>query len=108
VIAMQLTLPAPVDRQPLAQIDAPIPVPRAGDIRIRVRACGVCHTDLHIVEGDISPAKLPSVPGHQVVGVVDGRGLHATRFRNEDRVGVLWLYSTCGEFAYCRSGRDNR
>ncbi len=104
---MQLTLPGPVDGQPLAQMDAPIPVPGAGDIRIHVRACGVCHTDLHIVEGDISPVKLPIVPGHQVVGVVDGRGPHAARFHDGDRVGVPWLYSTCGECAYCRSGREN-
>ena len=104
---MQLTLPGPVDRQPLAQIDAPIPVSGAGDIRIRVRACGVCHTDLHIVEGDIAPAKLPIVPGHQVVGAVDGCGPRAERFREGDRVGVPWLYSTCGECAYCRSGREN-
>ena len=104
---MQLTLPGPVDGQPLAQIDAPIPVPGAGDIRIRVRACGVCHTDLHIVEGDIAPVKLPVVPGHQVVGAVDRRGSHADRFREGDRVGVPWLYSTCGECAYCRSGREN-
>ena len=104
---MQLTLPGPVDGQPLAQMDAPIPVPGAGDIRIRVRACGVCHTDLHIVEGDIAPARLPIVPGHQVVGTVDGRGSRAERFREGDRVGVPWLYSTCGECAYCRSGREN-
>jgi len=104
---MQLTLPGPVDGQPLAQIDAPIPVPGAGDIRIRVRACCVCHTDLHIVEGDIAPVKLPVVPGHQVVGAVDRRGSHADRFREGDRVGVPWLYSTCGECAYCRSGREN-
>jgi propanol-preferring alcohol dehydrogenase len=100
-------LPGPVDRQPLTQMDTPIPVPGAGDIRIRVRACGVCHTDLHIVEGDIAPVKLPIVPGHQVVGAVDGRGAHADRFRDGDRAGVPWLYSTCGECAYCRSSREN-
>ena len=104
---MQLTLPGPVDRQPLMLIDMPIPIPGAGDIRIRVHACGVCHTDLHIAEGDIAPVKLPIVPGHQVVGTVDGRGSRANRFHDGERVGVPWLYSTCGECAHCRSGREN-
>jgi len=104
---MQLALPEPVDRQPLAQIDAPVPVPGAGAIRIRVRACGVCHTDLHIVEGGIPPVKLPIVPGHQIVGVVDGRSPGADRFREGDRVGVPWLYAACGDCPHCRSGREN-
>ena len=107
MIVMRLTLPGPVDRLPLARTDAPIPVPGAGAIRIRVRACGVCHTDLHIVEGDIPPARLPIVPGHQIAGMVDGRGPGAERFREGDRVGVPWLYSACGDCLYCRSGREN-
>ncbi len=107
MIVMQLAHPQPIDRQPLAPIERPIPDPGAGDIRIRVRACGVCHTDLHIVEGDIHHPRLPIVPGHQIVGVVDVRGPAATRFRDGDRVGVPWLYSTCGRCQYCLSGREN-
>jgi len=107
MIAMQLSQPAPIDRQPLTPVDRPIPDPRAGEVRIRVRACGVCHTDLHIVEGDIPHPRLPIVPGHQIVGVVEARGSGASLFRDGDRIGVPWLYSTCGECEYCHSDREN-
>jgi propanol-preferring alcohol dehydrogenase len=107
MIAMQLARPDSIDRRPLAQVERAVADPRAGEIRIRVRACGVCHTDLHIVEGDIPHPRLPIVPGHQIVGVVDARGPGATRFRDSDGVGVPWLYSTCGECDDCRSGREN-
>ncbi|MGH2591880.1 MAG: zinc-dependent alcohol dehydrogenase family protein [Anaerolineae bacterium] len=107
MIAMQLTRPQPVDQQPLAPVERPMPEPGEGEVRIRVRACGVCHTDLHIVEGDIPHPKLPIVPGHQIVGVVDARGPNAARFREGDRAGVPWLYSTDGTCAYCLSGREN-
>ena len=78
-----------------------------GEIRVHVRACGVCHTDLHIVEGDLALPKLPVVPGHQIVGTVDALGAGVNEFREGDRVGVPWLYSTCGECAYCRRGLEN-
>ncbi len=108
MIAMLLAQPQPLDRQPLALVERPTPDPRAGEIRIHVRACGVCHTDLHIVEGDIPHPKLPIVPGHQIAGVVDAPGPGgATRFREGDRVGVPWLYSTCGACEYCLNGREN-
>ena len=74
---------------------------------MRVRACGVCHTDLHIVEGDLALPKLPVVPGHQIVGTVDALGAGVNEFREGDRVGVPWLYSTCGECVYCRKGLEN-
>jgi len=107
MIAMQLARPQPVDQQPLAPVERPMPEPGEGEVRIRVRACGVCHTDLHIVEGDIPHPKLPIVPGHQIAGVVDARGPNAERFQEGDRAGVPWLYSTCGACEYCRSGHEN-
>lgn len=74
---------------------------------MRVRRCGVCHTDLHIVEGDLRLPKLPLIPGHQIVGTIDAVGDSVTRVRVGDRVGVPWLYSTCGKCEYCRRGKEN-
>ena len=105
--AMLLEKPRPVDENPLRLAELPLPVPAAGEIRIRVRACAVCHTDLHIVEGDLPLPKLPVVPGHQIVGTVDALGAGVTEFREDDRVGVPWLYSTCGECTYCLKGLEN-
>ncbi len=82
-------------------------MPGPGEIRVRVLACGVCRTDLHIVDGDLPPHRLPIVPGHEIVGVVDATGPSAERFSNGSRVGVPWLAWTCGECRYCRSGREN-
>jgi alcohol dehydrogenase, propanol-preferring len=83
--------------------------PRAapGQIRIRVRACGVCRTDLHIVEGELSSPKDALIPGHEIVGLVESTGPEARRFRVGDRVGVPWLGWACGKCPYCRSGREN-
>ena len=81
---------------------------RAGELRVRVRCCAVCRTDLHIIEGDLPPPpKLPLVPGHQIVGIVDALGEGATRFKSGDRVGIAWLRYTCGRCRYCTSGREN-
>jgi propanol-preferring alcohol dehydrogenase len=74
---------------------------------LRVRACGVCHTDLHIVEGDLPPHQLPITPGHQVVALVEEAGSGVTRFKVGDRVGVPWLHFTCGECEFCRRGEEN-
>jgi len=81
--------------------------PGPGEIRIEVRACGVCRTDLHIVDGELAHPTLPLIPGHEIVGVVAEAGPGVTRFRAGDRVGVPWLGWACGECAYCRSGREN-
>ncbi len=97
----------PAEDNPLTMADLPVPEPGPGQIRLRVRACGVCHTDLHLVEGEIDLPKLPVVPGHQVVGTVDSLGEGVTRFTRGDRVGVPWLYSTCGQCDYCRRGQEN-
>lgn len=107
VKAMVLREPRPVEENPLTYVDLPKPEPAPGQVRLRVRACGVCHTDLHLVEGEIALPKLPVVPGHQIVGQVDAVGDGATRFHVGDRVGVPWLYSTCGQCDYCRRGLEN-
>ena len=83
------------------------PVPGPGQVLVRVRACGVCRTDLHVVDGDLNPHKLPLVPGHQVVGVVEELGEGVEGFAVGERVGVPWLGWTCGECRYCESGREN-
>ncbi len=105
--AMILREPRPVEENPLVEVDWPIPELGPGQIRLRVRACGVCHTDLHLVEGEIASPKLPIVPGHQIVGQVDALGEGVTRFAVGDRVGVPWLYSTCGQCDYCQRGLEN-
>ncbi len=102
-----LGTPAPVDRRPLRLVRRPEPVPAAGELRIRVEACGVCRTDLHIVEGDLPPLRPEVVPGHEIVGRVEARGPGADRFAVGERVGVPWLHGTCGRCDYCRSGREN-
>jgi propanol-preferring alcohol dehydrogenase len=96
-----------VDENPLEFAEVETPTPRANEIRVRVRACGVCHTDLHTVEGEIALPKLPIIPGHQVVGVVDQVGQGATRFRVGERVGIPWLNWTDGVCAYCERGQEN-
>jgi len=87
--------------------DLPLPEPGAEEIRLRVRACAVCHTDLHTVEGDLPLPKLPLVPGHQVVGIVDAVGEGVRRFTIGQRVGVPWLYRTCGTCEFCQRGMEN-
>src|SRR3712207_177349 len=91
----------------LREADVASPEPSRAEIRIRVRACGVCRTDLHVVDGELPDPKLPLVLGHQVVGIVEHVGEGAQRFAVGDRVGVPWLGWTDGECRYCRSGREN-
>lgn len=105
--AMLLRKPAPVETSPLEMAELPLPAPGPGEIRIQVRACGICHTDLHIVEGELTLPRLPVVPGHQIVGIVDARGKGVSRFREGDRVGVPWLGSTCGRCIFCQQGNEN-
>ncbi len=104
---MVLEHPAPVENAPLRLLELPVPQPAAGEIRVRVRVCGVCRTDLHVVEGELPPQRPCIVPGHQVVGVVDALGPGCTRLRRGDRVGIAWLRETCGVCAYCRRGAEN-
>jgi propanol-preferring alcohol dehydrogenase len=93
--------------RPLEQREVPDPKPGAGQVLLRVLACGVCRTDLHVVDGELADPKLPLILGHQVVAEVAGTGEGAERFRGGDRVGVPWLGWACGECRYCRSGREN-
>ena len=104
---MVLTRQARVAARPLALEDVPDPIPGAGEILVRVVACGVCRTDLHVVEGDLPPHRLPLIPGHQAVGRVAACGSGASRFRTGDRVGIAWLRGTCGSCAFCGVGREN-
>lgn len=97
----------PIEEGPLLLEEVDTPEPAAKQILIRVKACGVCRTDLHTVEGDLQLPRLPLIPGHQVVGTVEGMGPGAERFRVGDRVGMAWLHSACGECQYCREGREN-
>lgn len=96
----------PAESHPLVYTDSEVPVPAAGEVLIRVSACGVCRTDLHVVEGDLRPKLLPIIPGHQIVGTVAETGPQAA-LGIGDRVGVAWLYSTCGTCSFCRTGREN-
>jgi propanol-preferring alcohol dehydrogenase len=105
--AMLLRQTKPAEDMPLACVDLPLPQPGPGEIRLAVRVCGVCHTDLHTVEGDLSLPKLPLVPGHQIVGQVDALGPGVTRYQLGERVGVPWLYATCGQCEFCRRGLEN-
>ena len=99
--------PAPIDDGPLRLIERGRPEPRAGQIRVKVLACGVCRTDLHLAEGDLAVHRPQTTPGHEVVGVVDRVGADATLFAIGDRVGLAWLAGTCGSCRFCRSGREN-
>jgi propanol-preferring alcohol dehydrogenase len=105
--AMRLSRAQPIEQRPLELLDLPAPIAGPGEVRLRVEACGVCRTDLHIIEGDLPLPKLPLVPGHQIVGVVDQAGKGVTRFRIGDRVGVSWLFSTCGQCTFCQRDQEN-
>lgn len=93
--------------RPLRRASLPIPQPRDQEILVRVRACAVCRTDLHIVDGELAPHLLPLVPGHEIAGVVAGAGPLARRFQQGQRVGLAWLAGTCNTCSFCASGREN-
>ncbi len=105
--ACLLHAPAPVERNPLVFSDAPDPRPGRGEVLVRVKMCGVCRTDLHVVEGELPPRKSPVIPGHQIVGVVEKLGEGAGRFRPGARVGIAWLHRTDQTCEYCRAGKEN-
>jgi alcohol dehydrogenase, propanol-preferring len=105
--AWVVAAPSPIDDGPLRLIDREPPLPGPGEVRVAVRTCGVCRTDLHVAEGDLEPLRTGVVPGHEVVGVVDRVGEGATRFELGERVGIAWLRSTCGACRHCRRGAEN-
>ena len=99
--------PGPIATGPLVAVERPIPEPGPGEIRVRVVACGVCRTDLHLAVGDLPPHRPSTVPGHEVVGTVDALGAGASRFQMGQRAGIAWLRHTCGRCRWCRRGREN-
>jgi alcohol dehydrogenase, propanol-preferring len=100
-------VPGPIDTHPLERVQREPPHPGVGEVLVRVRACGVCRTDLHLAEGDLAPRRGGVVPGHEVVGVVELLGAGCRRLREGERVGVPWLAHTCGTCSFCRIGREN-
>jgi propanol-preferring alcohol dehydrogenase len=104
---MLLETVRPLEQNPLREADLSIPQPGPGQIRVRVRTCGLCHTDLHTIEGDLPAHKRPVVPGHQIVGIIDALGGPSRKLKEGDRVGVAWLHSTDGVCEFCRRGTEN-
>jgi propanol-preferring alcohol dehydrogenase len=105
--AMVLDKTGLAEGSPLAMRHVATPTPVSGEVRVKVRACGLCHTDLHTVEGDLAPHKQPVIPGHQIVGVIDARGPNVTTYKEGDRVGIPWLHSTDSTCEYCSRGLEN-
>jgi len=105
--ACLLEAPAPIETNPLTFSEVAVPRPGRGEILVRVHTCGVCRTDLHVVEGELPPRKSPIIPGHQIVGVVEEAGEEARRFKKGARVGIAWLHRTDGTCEYCRAGAEN-
>jgi propanol-preferring alcohol dehydrogenase len=102
-----LISPAPVENKPLTIGEIDLPRPRDGEVLIRVEACGICRTDLHVVEGELEPRLFPVIPGHQVIGIVEATGPGVTTVGIDERVGVAWLYRTCGSCRFCKRGSEN-
>ena len=107
MLAWAVDHPGPVDGDPLARVEKPVPEPTGAQVRVRVRVCGVCRTDLHLAEGDLAPRRFGVTPGHEIVGTVDALGPEVSRWRVGDRIGVPWLAHTCGVCRFCTSGREN-
>ena len=105
--AMILDRQSPIEEKPLKHTDLPIPTPNDRQILVEVSVCGACHTDLDEAEGRLKPTKSPIVPGHQVVGKVVDKGKAVTKHKIGDRVGITWLFSSCGECEFCRTGSEN-
>lgn len=96
-----------IENNPLKLSEIDVPVPSSDEVLIRVSYCGICHTDLHVIEGELPPKKLPLIPGHQIVGVVEETGENVKELKKGDRVGVAWLHSSCGKCKYCLKGMEN-
>jgi propanol-preferring alcohol dehydrogenase len=102
-----LRSPAPIETNPLEFADVPKPQPAGAQVLVRVNACAVCRTDLHVIEGELRPRKSPITPGHQVVGIIEAAGPDAKQYAPGTRVGIAWLHSTDGTCEYCRADREN-
>jgi len=104
---MVLSQPGPIAARPLRLEEVEAPVPGEGELLVRVEACGICRTDLHVIEGELPPQRPRVIPGHQVIGRVEARGARAERFAVGARVGIAWLRSTCGRCRFCSRGDEN-
>jgi propanol-preferring alcohol dehydrogenase len=102
-----LNKPAPVESRPLEFTEIENPVPQSGEVLLKINACGICRTDLHVVEGELAVRKSPIVPGHQIVGTIEKTGASVEEFAKGQRVGVAWLGQTCGKCRYCLRGKEN-
>jgi propanol-preferring alcohol dehydrogenase len=98
---------APIETNPLDFTDVAAPDPGPGQVLVKVKVCGICRTDLHVVEGDLPPRRIPVIPGHQIVGKVERVGAGVAGVEAGERVGVAWLHQTCGECRFCKSNREN-
>ena len=107
MLAWVVDRPGPISAGPLRRTERPVPDPGPGEVRVRVLACGVCRTDLHLAEGDLPVHRPQTSPGHEIVGRVDALGAGASRFAVGDRIGIAWLRGTCGRCRYCRRGAEN-
>lgn len=105
--AMILDTPHPAEERPLRFADIPAPTPSPEDVLIEVHACGICHTDLHIIEGEITPSRFPLIPGHQVVGEIVDVGANVAARKPGERIGVPWVSSPCGSCQFCDRGEEN-
>ncbi len=105
--AMVLEKTSSIEGKPLKMVDLAIPPPNSRQILVRISVCGICHTDIDEIEGRVKPSKLPVVPGHQIIGRVESLGSQVTRFKEGDRVGVAWIWSSCGRCVHCQEGREN-
>lgn len=104
---LQFTSPQPIDDNPLAIDNKEVPTPTENEILIQINTCAICHTDLHVIEGELPPKKSPLTPGHQIVGIVQQVEKKVSHLKVGDRVGLPWLYSTCGECEFCKRGEEN-
>ena len=102
-----LKKPSPVTSRPIELVETQNPIPQQDQIRLRIAACGICRTDLHVVEGELAVRRSPLIPGHQIIGRVDDIGSEAKGFAIGDRVGVAWLNRTCGVCSFCVTGKEN-
>ncbi len=105
--AQVLHTPASIDTSPLKLAELPSPIPTAGQILVQIHMCGICHTDLHVVEGELPNPTLPVIPGHEIVGTVLENGEGAIRFQTGTRIGIPWLHDACGQCEYCHRGQEN-
>lgn len=102
-----LQKPAAAESRPLVLAECPIPQPANDEVLLKVHACGICRTDLHVVEGELAVRRSPVIPGHQIVGIIEAVGSNVNKFQAGDRVGIAWLNRTCGTCEFCRSEREN-